>query len=161
MKKIISLLVLTFTVPIFAQDFAPSGVYVTSGFSDSAINSRILICDYSADLQDTYCRVIENGARAAALNSGEVFVNGNANLELGVLTGRTYGAALGTPKSSGEIHQVQLTKSNVSFKTKYSLGWTKIDSNADIKIPVIEKSTRVRLNVQGKVFEAVGGTYQY
>lgn len=160
MKKIISLLVLTFTASALAVDFAPSGVYVTTGFSDSEINNRILICDYSEKLEDTYCRVIEESAKAEATDSGKVLVNDK--LELGELTGKTYEAALGVPKSTGEILQVELTeKTSISYKTKFSFGWKKIGANTDIKVPVLEKSTKVRLSVDGKVFNAVGGTYQY
>lgn len=159
-KAAILISVISFSV--VALDFAPDGVYITSGFKDSQINNRILICDYSEKFEDTYCRVIEESAKAQIQDQNIVVVqDASKKNELGLLTGREFGAGIGTPKSSGLLQEVQLTNASIEYKTLFSLEWRKIDANTSIVFPVIEKNSKVRLKLKGKTYKAVGATYQY
>ena len=167
MKKVILVLLSLVSHSALAQSFAPSGVYVTSGFQSGSLNNRVLVCDYSNQLEDTWCRVIDQSAKAVIKNVSVVIQDESKNnYDMGILTGAVYSASLGQLES-GSMHQVMLEKANIFYKTKYTFSWEKIDSNADILIPRLEKSTKVKLTLVDEngdeliSFGAVGGVYQY
>jgi hypothetical protein len=164
--KIFPILFLAFLANLaFAQENAPSGVYLTSGFRDQKVNNRILICEGGVDLE-TWCRVIEE--RAVFERSGtDVYVWKQTRWPVGVLTGRSYSGALGLPKSSGKLLEVELNRGQIEYKTSLSFSWRYVDANSRLQIPGFRKSTKVKflvLDSDGEIvdeFQAPSGTYQF
>jgi len=146
--------------------YAPTGLYLMSGFASSPdLNGLLVYCDRGdSGEQDTWCRNFDVHAELAG---AQVEFSG---VSLGTLNpSEVYPAVVGPDYSRGELVKVEATENvQVAVQKGWSLVWARIDANIKGRLPVFRRTEKLRLGIfkspaDGRAtwkWDAINGFYQ-